>query len=232
MQNRKTLKERFSVQLHHKDVVAMIHKQIYQIVKERGHTMVCNEEIQNIINLAAKWFIDPTEKPWLLLCGNVGNGKTTMLKAIGQVLSIYQLPLSDEFGYDYGNSYSGPCRPILQIRNAKDIFYESRCNYDAQKRFYNIPMLGIDDFGTEPREGLDFGTTITPMIDLITYRYENNLFTAFTSNLAVNKVRETYGDRVADRLNEMIYKITFCTDSFRSLGNNFSNTSESKETDK
>ena len=68
-------------------------------------------------------------------------------------------------------------------------------------------MLGIDDLGTEPSEVLDYGNVYTPVIDLLTKRYEEQLFTVITTNLTPQQIREHYGDRIADRLNEMVKKI-------------------------
>ena len=76
-------------------------------------------------------------------------------------------------------------------------------------------MLGIDDLGTEPREVMDFGNVVTPVIDLLTKRYDEQLFTIITTNLTPKQIREHYGDRIADRLNEMIEKIVFKNDSYR-----------------
>ena len=45
----------------------------------------------------------------------------------------------------------------------------------------------------------------TPLIDLITTRYEQ-LFTIFTTNLTPAQLEEKYGKRIVDRLNEMVEK--------------------------
>lgn len=76
-------------------------------------------------------------------------------------------------------------------------------------------MLGIDDLGTEPIEVLDYGNPLFPVIDLLTKRYEAQLFTFVTSNLRPEEIRERYGVRIADRLNEMMFKIGFDNPSFR-----------------
>ena len=44
-------------------------------------------------------------------------------------------------------------------------------------------MLAIDDLGTEPVEVMDYGNIITPVINLLTKRYEAHLFTIVTTNL-------------------------------------------------
>ena len=63
-------------------------------------------------------------------------------------------------------------------------------------------MLGIDDLGTELSEVMDYGNVYTPVIDLLTKRYEEQLFTIITTNLTPQQIREHYDDRIADHLNE------------------------------
>ena len=47
----------------------------------------------------------------------------------------------------------------------------------------DVDVLGIDDLGTEPSEVSDYGNVYTPVIDLLTKRYEEQLFTIITTNL-------------------------------------------------
>lgn len=44
-------------------------------------------------------------------------------------------------------------------------------------------ILAIDDLGTEPREIIEYGNVLSPIIDLISYRYEHQLPTIIISNL-------------------------------------------------
>ena len=55
------------------------------------------------------------------------------------------------------------------------------------------------------------------MIDLLTKRYDEQLFTFITTNLTPQKIREHYKDRIADRLNEMVEKIIYSNDSYRTI---------------
>ena len=78
-------------------------------------------------------------------------------------------------------------------------------------------MFGIDDPGTESQEVMDFGNVVTPVIDLLTKRHDEQLFTIITTNLTPKQIREHYGDRIAERLNEMVEKIVFTNNSYRSI---------------
>lgn len=53
------------------------------------------------------------------------------------------------------------------------------------------------------------------MVELLEYRYNNQLFTAITTNLTPKEVREKYGNRIADRFNEMMQVIIFDNDTYR-----------------
>ena len=99
--------------------------------------------------------------------------------------------------------------------DAKYIAYLCKNNYEAYRKLISVDMLGIDDLGTEPSEVLDYGNVYTPVIDLLTKRYEEQLFTVITTNLTPQQIREHYGDRIADRLNEMVKKIVFSNGTYR-----------------
>lgn len=67
----------------------------------------------------------------------------------------------------------------------------------------------------KPREVMKFGNVYTPLIDLITTRYEEQLYTIFTTNLTPAQLKEKYGKRIVDRLNEMVEKVVFENESYR-----------------
>ena len=77
-------------------------------------------------------------------------------------------------------------------------------------------MLAIDDLGKEPTEVLDYGNVLSPVVDLMEYRYQHQLFTAVTTNLTPDEIRDKYGKRIADRFNEMLEVIVFEDISYRS----------------
>ena len=64
-------------------------------------------------------------------------------------------------------------------------------------------------------EVMDYGNIITPIIDLLTKRYEAKLFTIVTTNLEPKEIRQRYGDRIADRLNEMMTKVVYRNPTYR-----------------
>ena len=76
-------------------------------------------------------------------------------------------------------------------------------------------IMIVDDLGTEPREVMEFGNVYTPLIDLITRRYEEQLYTIFTTNRTPAQLKEKYGKRIVDSLNEMVKKVVFENESYR-----------------
>jgi lysyl-tRNA synthetase class 2 len=61
-------------------------------------------------------------------------------------------------------------------------------------------VLAIDDLDTEPCEIIEYDNVLSPIIDLISYRYEHQLPTIITSNLTPQQISEVYGKRIECRL--------------------------------
>ncbi len=53
---------------------------------------------------------------------------------------------------------------------------------------------------------MDYGNVLYPITELLTTRYDRHLFTILTTNLTPSEIRPRYGDRIADRLNDMMGK--------------------------
>ena len=56
-------------------------------------------------------------------------------------------------------------------------------------------LMIVDDLGTEPREVMEFGNVYTPLIDLITTRYEEQLYFNVVLIYTDNKVKPKEGKR-------------------------------------
>lgn len=173
-------------------------------VEYRHRNFVCSDDVHDQLSQMAHWLTVETSRFGILLCGECGNGKSTMLKAFQQLLNYLKIP------NEYGAGYLG-----IRIVDAKYIDYLCRKDYPAFQRLTDTDLLGIDDLGTEPKVVNDYGNVITPVIDLLTRRYEEQLFTVITTNLTPPQIREFYGDRIADRLNEMVEKIIYSNGSYR-----------------
>ena len=102
----------------------------------------------------------------------------------------------------------------MSIIDAKDIAHYAK-DYRSFQELQMRPMIAIEDMGREATEVLDYGNVLNPVIDLIEYRYDNQLFTAITTNLTSKQVSEKYGKRIADRFNEMLEVIVFENATYR-----------------
>lgn len=165
-----------------------------------------NDDAKAQLRQMANWITSGSSKFGILLCGECGNGKSTLLKALQQLLNYLSIPNPN--GHDNMGMY---------VTDAKFVAYLARTDYPAFLRLTQQDMLGVDDLGTEPLEVMDYGNVVTPVIDLLTKRYDEQLFTVITTNLTPKQIREHYGDRIADRLNEMVEKIVFNNGTYRTM---------------
>ncbi len=141
-----------------------------------------------------------------MLKGLYGNGKTTMMRGIGRLI---------EYVTEQTLGYGG--RSVVRFIMAKEIaeFFTTEEGKKDFKKILNLPMLAIDDLGEEPKEVISYGMVYTPMIDLLSYRYDRQLFTLLTTNLTSQEIEAKYTKRIRDRFREMMHTIHFKNDSFR-----------------
>jgi DNA replication protein DnaC len=206
------MKARFKLPMSMEQAYDHLLAAIMAEVAYRHRSFCTNEYLEKQLHDMASWLTSPSSHFGILLCGGCGNGKSTMLKAFQQLLNYLHIPKPYNDG-TYG----------IQIVDAKYIAYLCKNNYESYRKLISVDMLGIDDLGTEPSEVMDYGNVYTPVIDLLTKRYEEQLFTIITTNLTPQQIRGHYGDRIADRLNEMVKKIvfnnaTYRTDAFATSG--------------
>ena len=149
----------------------------------------------------------------VMLCGNVGNGKTTLMKAFQR--SIYYLDARHHFEFLDDKEYGQRFKPEMHIVDVRDVLSAAKNNLQEYIQLRSCLMLGIDDLGKEPAEVMDYGNILSPVIDLIEHRYDKQLFTFITSNLTPKEIRQKYGERIADRFNEMLGVIVFRNSSYR-----------------
>lgn len=170
-------------------------------VESRHRTCLMDQATEGHIYRLASWITDPTDTHFgVMMIGGVGSGKTTLLRALQKG---YWWMMQDE-GCDYQMEYR------LDIVNARNLT-------DTTKTWQR---LGIDELGIEPIEVQSYGNITTPSSDVLTYRYDRRLPTFVTTNLAQRPedgetLRQRYGDRLADRFNEMFFVIAFYNKSYR-----------------
>lgn len=160
------------------------------------------DEIQGYVSEVVDWFMNGSTRG-LLMVGNVGCGKTSMLNAICKM-----------FGALY-YSNSSIYRKGFQWETAYKV--AEWCGNDTERYegFKKCEWCAIDDIGQEPAETLIYGNTIYPIRDILLYRYDHDLVTIVTTNLNPKSLTERYGIRIGDRLQEMMHVIKFKNKSYR-----------------
>lgn len=160
------------------------------VVSSRDMELQMDDSTVAKVEKVVKWMYE-SRKRGLLLCGTLGNGKTTMLRAIKNLLGSKAVYLESQAIYDY----------FRQNQSFPEI------SADA--------VLLIDDLGVEPPTYNDFGEIRYPLTELLMRRYKGNLTTVIATNKTFEQIGETYGDRLQDRMREMFAIIKYVEPSYR-----------------
>lgn len=172
-------------------------------VELRGGTVEYDEMTNKNLRLVAETLAGDSHKFGLLLAGTCGNGKTTTMRAVQSVVQLLN-----------NTRYRSGERIGNRLLEAKEITQLS--DKSGQLTVYQtIPLLFLDDLGREPTEVLKYGNVTSPITELLEYRYNQRLTTIVTTNLEPSEIREKYGDRIADRFNEMFALVSYTGVSYR-----------------
>jgi DNA replication protein DnaC len=177
-------------------------------VEFRQMKPIIDQNTQSNIHRLAAYLVSDTHKFGVMFCGTCGNGKTTLLYAFRTALNY--LCRTDLFEEERKSGF----RVGLNIVDAKDVQSYAR-DMKSFKDLKNHHMIAIEDMGREATEVLEYGNVLNPVIDLLEYRYNTQAFTMITTNLTGKQIREKYGNRIADRFNEMMEVIIFKGDTYR-----------------
>lgn len=156
------------------------------------------------INRTAKWIKDG-QKTSLMLYGSVGNGKTTIAKAIMSVLKQFK-PQEQRF-------CSVTASTLIRIKY--DPAFASTFTVCDHNTYLTSDILLLDELGMENETIKHYGNEDTPIQDLLFYRYEHNKPTIITSNLDNKGLLERYGERIMDRTKEQYDKVNYTNPSYR-----------------
>lgn len=204
---RRTLKASFRLNMSTQNALNLLASHYARVVMERHLEPRFDEYIQkNLFELACALTAE-VPKSGVMFCGNCGNGKTTMLQALRNLF----LALGDKYFSFVHEDFNAN----MMIYDARDIVLVGK-DFSEIRKIRERDLVAIDDFGKEPVEVMDYGTVLSPLIHLLEIRYEQQLFTAISTNLTPPEVREKYGGRIADRFNEMMQVIVFKGPSYRS----------------
>ena len=194
---RKTTTPRFRLDLTEAQASDLLTAAYAAEVESRHGSFRPDAETQAHIRQAAR-ALTGAGKFGIAFCGEVGNGKTTLMSAICNLAGY----LFDKEGL------------FFRKVNATEVLgiYENRKDFKA---LCEQPFLAVDDLGCEPVEVLSYGNILTPTVELLMTRYEMQLYTMVTTNIEPGKIKERYGERIADRLREMMCIIPFTNKTYR-----------------
>lgn len=174
-------------------------------VESRHERLVLDDPTKANISRVATILASAGQKFGLMVMGLYGNGKTTMLHAMQRVVNCLIQERTADTTLGRG----------VRIVNAKSVAVMGRDKRQMLENIMREPLLAIEDMGREPTESMEYGNVSNPVIDLLEYRYDEQLFTCVTTNLNKREIRAKYGARVADRLNEMMECVVFENASYR-----------------
>ena len=201
----KTMKARFKFPCTREQAINLLTAAYRAEVAFRQRTFVENENTRAHIAQLADFLTSDTSKFGLMLCGTYGNGKTTLLHALRSATNL--LSRCGEFAEGNIGIRMEDARDIAKLYTARDP--------KPFNDFKSHERVIIEDMGKEPIEQMNYGNVISPVVELLEYRYDRQLFTAISTNLTPQEIRTKYGNRVADRFNEMMLVITFQEQSYR-----------------
>lgn len=222
------IRQRFSVGVSCEQMYALITEAYKVECKHRGMTFVDDEPTKERLQSCADWLTNSRKKFGLLLYGGVGNGKSTTMRAIARscsslkdaarkTLEYNHLKMTSEQHRTYENIlYNTPDFAIITAQMIAAYAKDAKDgNLDNWTKVQRTAYLAIDDLGCEPVAVKNYGTEVTPVIDILYQRYDTLAPTIITTNLDMKDIRGRYRDRVADRFNEMFELIGFKTKSYR-----------------
>ena len=180
------------------DVLASAYR--IEVEKRRMEYVLTNELCSHLEDIA-RWMTEGNGFG-LALMGNVGNGKTTMAKALCGAVRLA--------GFD-DNGETIAMRYI----DSNQVTRMCRESYEQFHRLCQTKFLCLDDMGREPVEVRDYGNLLNPVVELVQYRYEQQLPLVITTNLDPEMINSRYGQRIADRFREMMHVVVFEENSYR-----------------
>lgn len=193
---------RYKLEMSEEDANALLLESYRVVVAKRGSSLVEDTDTTDKVRKAARWMTSGS-KPGLLLYGRVGNGKTTLVRAMSELVRLaHYSALSSEAKH-------------VRFITATDLAKMAKDRPGDFEKTIRVEMLAIDDIGTEPETVKHYGNVITPITEAIFCRYDAQLFTLCTSNLDMEGMRTRYDERFYDRMIEMFNRVGYNNGSYR-----------------
>lgn len=156
----------------------------------------------------AAWLTSSDSTFGLFICGGAGNGKSTILHALRNLIRF--LRADEPYSRTQNDFVIISARRLVSLAKAhNNPTRETQELADSYRKALDTPVLAIDDLGTEPRESMHYGDFVMAATDILTHRYDMQLCTLVTSNLAAAEIATYYDNRIADRFAEMMHIVNF-----------------------
>lgn len=175
---------------------------------------IIREELKPAYNDILHWAVmdydgDLDPDKGLLLWGDIGTGKSTMLRIIREFCSIIR-PRTD------GTRY------YFRIDNVIDVCaaYADESidgGYRGIRRYIDSPRQAFDELGSETVPTGRYGNFENVMQYIFQSRYDNrhHQFTHATTNLTVEQIKDVYDERIYDRFKEIFNFVALRGKTFR-----------------
>lgn len=167
-----------------------------------------NENYKRSVSQVVQWLAGGiNKKPWLLLQGDTGTGKTTIALAVAQFINNHKTD-SSVFGgvaFQSAKALARACVSGEELSNGATF-------EECSQRF---KYLVIDDVGTENAEILSYGNAERPIAQILEERYNRRQCTIISTNLNDEDMMKRYGKRVISRMAELVYRVEFKNEDFR-----------------
>ena len=148
--------------------------------------------------------LDP--KKGLLICGNVGTGKTLSMKLMRHIFKNFNIINTRYVVRDFF-AEEIPTK-IIDKYGRNSYFKTPTGGFNKEKPI----TICFDDFGLENVNVKNYGNEQNILEEIILDRYDEYLAhgmrTFATTNLTAKMIEECYGSRVRDRLREMMNYVT------------------------
>lgn len=169
------------------------------------------DQLRNLSDIV-DWLTDPEKRVGLLLYGNVGTGKTTLLKATCKAINRLCKKSQDADTGVVETTFRNVVITIVKAKYITESYATNKGDYDLMVK---TDLLAIDEFGVEALDVKLYGNLNEPLIDLLCDRYDHQRCTIISSNLDEAAILQRYGERLYDRFNEMFTMIPFTGKSYR-----------------
>ena len=145
------MKARFKLPMNSELATQYLTAAISAEVEYRNHPFRNGNELHKQVAIVAHWLCGMSGKNSLLLAGGCGNGKTTFVYAMQNLVNHLGIK-NQATGQDFG----------ISLYNVKDLANICKTHPKDWRSLMDKDILAMDDLGTEPREIIEYGNVLSP----------------------------------------------------------------------